>query len=84
MLVVNMMWLVLEETSPSSSARVDDTAVDVPKETRPILGHLGTEDLNPTCNLVLDSICAHMLNKHMGRWRAAPSEVQEQLCSQRL
>lgn len=39
--MVNKMWLVLEETSPSSSSRVDDTVVDVPKETRPILGHLG-------------------------------------------
>lgn len=28
------------------------------------------------------SSVAHTLNKHMGRWRAAPSDVQEQLCSQ--
>lgn len=41
MLVVNRMWLALGETSPSSSTRVfDDTSVALPKETRPLLGHL--------------------------------------------
>lgn len=42
MLVVNRMWLALGETSPSSSSRVfDDPSVALPKETRPLLGHLG-------------------------------------------
>lgn len=42
MLVANRMWLALGETSPSSSSRVfDDPSVALPKETRPLLGHLG-------------------------------------------
>lgn len=41
MLVVSSMWVALGDTSPSSSSRVlDDTSVALPKDTRPVLGHL--------------------------------------------
>lgn len=42
MLVVNRMWPALGETSHFSSSRVfDQTGVALPKEIRPLLGHLG-------------------------------------------
>lgn len=54
LLVMNRIWPALGETSHFSSSRVfDETGVALPKEIRPLLGHLGV--FNFSRNLPLPS-----------------------------